>query len=405
MQEGVEFIDNQTLTPLSELAARRERLQARMQQEEVDGALIVQNADLFYFSGTIQQGQLYIPARGEPVLMVRKDFARARRESALPQVTSFSSPRQVPEILEQHGLAVPGTLGLEMDVLPANQYLNFIRLLENTRMTDISPAVRMVRAVKSDYEVSIIRKAAAFSDQLAEAVPSVLKEGITEIELAGRIEAEARKWGHQGLVRMRLFGGELFYGHVMAGKTAAAPSYLASPTGGTGVNPAMAQGSSLRPIGRHEPVLVDLVFALDGYLSDHTRIFSIGELPEDLLRAHEAMLAVQAAVKEAARPGALAGDMYELALSVAEKRGLGEYFMGTGEQRIRFVGHGIGLELDEFPFLARGQKLPLEAGMIIALEPKVVFPEKGVVGIENTHVVTESGLWQLGRFREDVVVV
>ena len=405
MQEGVKAIDHQTRTPLSELSARRERLQARMQQEGIDGTLIVQNADLFYFSGTIQQGQLYIPASGEPVLMVRKDFERARRESALPQVAAFSSPRQLPGILKQHGLAVPETLGLELDVLPANQYLNFTRLLENTRMVDISPAVRMIRAVKSDYEVAIIRKAAAFSDQLAATVPSILKEGITEIELAGRIEAEARKWGHQGLVRMRLFGGELFYGHVMAGKTAATPSYLASPTGGTGVNPAMAQGSSLRPIGRHEPVLVDLVFVLDGYLSDHTRIFSIGELPEDLRRAHDAMLAVQAAVKDAARPGALAGDIYELALSAAEERGLGDYFMGTGEQRIRFVGHGIGLELDEFPFLARGQKLPLEAGMIIALEPKAIFPEKGVVGIENTHVVTEAGLLQLGSCREDVVVV
>jgi len=405
MQEGVKAIDHQTLTPLSELSARRDQLQSRMQQEGIDGTLIVQNADLFYFSGTIQQGQLYIPASGEPVLMVRKDFERARRESALPQVAAFSSPRQVPGILKQHGLAVPETLGLELDVLPANQYLNFARLLENTRMVDISPAVRMIRAVKSDYEVAIIRRAAAFSDQLAESVPAILKEGISEIELAGRIEAEARKWGHQGLVRMRLFGGELFYGHVMAGATAATPSYLASPTGGTGVNPAMAQGSSLRPIGRHEPVLVDLVFALDGYLSDHTRIFSIGELPEDLLRAHEAMRAVQAAVKAAARPGALAGDMYELALSVAEAHGLGDYFMGTGGQRIRFVGHGIGLELDEFPFLARGQKLPLEAGMIIALEPKAIFPEKGVVGIENTHVVTEAGLSQLGSFREEVVVV
>src|SRR6056297_3321403 len=139
MKEGVEAIDTQSLTPRAELEARRQRLQARMQQEAIDGTLIIQNADLFYFSGTIQQGQLYIPARGEPVLMVRKDLGRARRESALPQITAFSSPRQLPEILAQHDIPVPGTLGLEMDVLPANQYLNFIRLLENTRMTDISP--------------------------------------------------------------------------------------------------------------------------------------------------------------------------------------------------------------------------------------------------------------------------
>ncbi len=399
------MLNNQVMTPPDELQARWQKLQAYMQEEAIDGALILQNADLFYFSGTIQQGQLYIPARGNPVLMIRKDFERARTESALPQVVSFSGPRELPKILGQHGIAVPGRLGLELDVLPANQYLKYIDLLEKTRIIDISHAIRMVRAVKSDYEIGLIRKAAHYSDRLAEAVPSILKEGITEIELAGRIEAEARKWGHQGLVRMRLFGAELFYGHVMAGATAAEPSYLASPTGGAGVNAAMAQGSSLRPIRRHEPVLVDLVFVLDGYLSDHTRIFSVGELPEDLVAAHNAMIAVQDTIKQAALPGTEAGDLYELALSKAKAYGLDEYFMGTGEQRIRFVGHGIGLELDEFPFLARGQKLPLEAGMIIALEPKVIFPGRGVVGIENTHVVTQEGLSQLGRFQESIVVV
>jgi len=395
----------QTYTPLSELTVRREKLQAYLQKEGIDGALIVQNTDLFYFSGTIQQGQLYIPAEGEPVLMVRKDIARARKESALPNMIQFSRSKELLDIFTQYGISVPGTLGMELDVLPTNQYFSFSRLLENTRIVDISGTIRMARAVKSDYEVGLIRRAAGFSDKLAEAVPAILKEGMAEIELAGRIEAEARKMGHQGIVRMRMFGGELFYGHVMAGATAAAPSYLSSPTGGEGVTPAIAQGSSLRPITRNEPVLVDLVFATDGYISDHTRIFSIGELPEDLKAAHHAMREVQAAVKNAAVPGAAAGALYDLALETAEAHGLGDYFMGVGDQRIRFVGHGVGLELDEFPFLAKGQKLTLEAGMVIALEPKCIFPGKGVVGIENTHVVTGNGLEQLGRFEEGIIVV
>ncbi|MFP4532891.1 MAG: M24 family metallopeptidase [Desulfobacterales bacterium] len=394
---------SQTHTPFVELTARREKLQAHLQQEGIDGALIVQNTDLFYFSGTIQQGQLYIPAEGEPVLMVRKDIARARTESALPNIIQFSRSKELLDILTQYGISVPGTLGMELDVLPTNQYFSFSRLLENTRIVDISGTIRMARAVKSDYEVGLIRRAAGFSDKLAAAVPAILKEGMSEIELAGRIEAEARKMGHQGIVRMRMFGGELFYGHVMAGATAAAPSYLSSPTGGEGVTPAIAQGSSLRPISRNEPVLVDLVFATDGYISDHTRIFSIGGLPEDLKAAHHAMLEVQAAVKSAAVPGAAAGALYDPALETAEAHGLGDYLMGVGDQRIRFVGHGVGLELDEFPFLAKGQKLKLEAGMVIALEPKCIFPGKGVVGIENTHVVTENGLEQLGEFEEDIV--
>lgn len=392
-------------TPVSELRTRHEKLQEQLQQQDIDGVLILQKADLFYFSGTAQQANLYIPAQGNPVLMVKKDFERAGMESTLDQIVSFSNPGEIPGILKDHGIQLPAKLGMELDVIPANFYFSFARLFDKAEITDISTSIRMIRAVKSDYEIERIREAARFSDRVAGTVPGLLREGIPEIELAGRIEAEARKLGHQGIVRMRLWGNELFYGHVMAGPSAAVPSYLASPTGGPGLNPAIAQGAGMRPVSRHEPLLVDLVFALDGYNSDHTRIFALGDLPDDLVKAHKVMLEIQEAIKQTARPGTAAGDLYEMAINMAAENGLADYFMGAGDQRIQFVGHGIGLELDEFPFLARGQKMPLEAGMIIALEPKAVFPEKGVVGIENTHVVTEEGLEQLGSFREDIIMV
>ena len=397
--------NHQNFTAFSELQARCKKLQMHLQQESIDGALILQKADLFYFSGTSQQAQLYVPAEGEPVLMVRKEIDRAMLESALVRIVPFSSPREIPDILDRHGIARPAALGLELDVLPTTQYFSLSKLFNTARIIDISAAIRMIRAVKSPYEIDIIRRAAHLSDRLAAAVPSLLHEGITEIELAGRIEAEARKWGHQGIIRMRMWGAELFYGHVMAGPAAAAPSYLSSPTGGAGVNPAVAQGASMRPIRRHEPVLVDFVFALDGYLSDHTRIFALGNLSNELTAAHRAMLDIQEIVKSAAKPGITGGELYELAITEAGGRGLGEYFMGVGDQRIRFIGHGVGLELDEFPFLAKGQQMPLEEGMIIALEPKAIFPGKGVVGIENTHVVAPSGLLQLGSFNEEIVIV
>ena len=228
---------------------------------------------------------------------------------------------------------------------------------------------------------------------------------MTELELAGQVEAEARKLGHQGVVRMRLWGSEMFYGHLMAGPSGAVPSFLSSPTGGTGASPAVAQGAGFRPMQRHEPILVDYVFALNGYYSDHTRIFSIGELPDDLVAAHAAMLDIQAIIKDAARPGVKSGDIYEIALERIRQLGYAENFMGVGKERIRFVGHGIGVELDEYPFLAAGQSLELQAGMTLALEPKLIFPEKGVVGIENTHRVTDKGLEQFGRFQDEITVV
>ena len=392
-------------TPAAEIDARIAKIKGEMEHAGIDAALILQVSDLFYFAGTIQQSHLYIPVDGEPLLMVRKDFERARSESPLARIVALSSPKRLPDLLRKNGYRLPGRLGVELDVLPANQYLGYQAIFGDAEIRDISPAIRSVRAIKSKYEIGLIAEAAKLSDQVAASMQEFLKEGITEIELAGLVEGRARKLGHQGIIRMRLWGSELFYGHLMAGPSAAVPSYLASPTGGAAVSPAVAQGSSFRPIGRHEPVLLDYVFAHRGYLSDHTRIFALGELPDHLVKAHEAMLDIQSLVKKAARPGVEAGALYQLAIDAAADKGYGDHFMGVGEQRIRFIGHGIGIELDEFPFLAKGQQLELREGMIIALEPKLIFPGVGVVGIENTHVVTADGLRQLGKFDEQVTIL
>ena len=398
--------DRQANTPKSELNRRISSLKNHLIEHNMDAALILQNIDLFYFTGTIQKANLYVPSEGDPILMVYKSVERARAESAIKKIVHLASPKKIPAILKRNGIEPPHRLGLELDVLPTNMYFNYRRLFQDTEIVDISPSIRLIRAVKSSYEIDIMRRAAELSDQIAGHVPNVLQEGMTELEVAGKLEAEARRLGHQGVIRMRLWGAEMFYGHLMAGPTGAVPSYLASPTGGVGVNPAIAQGPGFKTIQRHEPVLVDYVFAFNGYLSDHTRIFSLGALPQELVDAHSVMLEVQEMVKAFAKPGVASGAIYEKSVEKAGELGYADHFMGAaGKERIRFVGHGIGLEVDEYPFLAAGQDLPLENGMIIALEPKLIFPGKGVVGIENTHVVKKDGLEQLGEFLDDIVII
>ena len=393
-------------TPKPELDLRIKNLQAYLIQNDIDAALVLQRVDLFYFSGTFQQGSLYIPSSGDPLLMVHKSSERARAESGIEQILHLESPRKIPGLLKANGYPLPRKLGLELDVLPTNMYFNYQRLFQGADLVDLSQPIRLMRAVKSTHEINIMRRAAELSDQVAGHVPTILREGMSELELAGKVEAKARKLGHQGVVRMRLWGGEMFYGHLMSGPTAAAPSYLASPTGGVGASPAIAQGPGYRTIQRHEPVLVDYVFAYNGYLSDHTRIFSLGSLPQKLVDAQSAMLQVQEMVKKSATPGVPSGAIYELALAKAAELGYADHFMGAaGKERIRFVGHGIGLEVDEYPFLAAGQDLPLQEDMTIALEPKLIFPGEGVVGIENTHVVTQDGLKQMGSFEEEIIIV
>lgn len=391
--------------PATEIRSRIARLQVLLQDQEVDGALIVQNSDLFYFSGTIQQSHLYVPADGKPLLLTRKSLERAKAESAIEDIIELSSPKKIPDILKDHGLSMPRKLGMELDVLPVNLFRGYERIFEGPDIADISTAIRLLRAVKSDYEISIITQAADFSDQVAAHVGEIIKPGMTELELAGLAEAHARKLGHQGFIRMRLFGGELFYGHLLCGASAAIPSYLASPTGGSAANPAVAQGAGFARITPNEPVLFDYAFALNGYISDHTRIFALGALEDDLMAAHDAMLEIQEKIKTAAKPSVKTGDLYDMAIQLATEAGYGDNFMGAESRRINFIGHGVGLELDEFPFLARGQKMPLAENMVIALEPKLIFPGRGAVGIENTHVVTRDGLKQLGRYPDKITLV
>ncbi len=397
--------DTDTHTPRSEIDQRIEKLRNRLEENNIGAALLVQRADLLYFAGSVQEAHLYIPVDEEPIFMVFKSLDRAMAESSLSRIVPLASPKAVPELLDQCGYNVPPVIGMELDVLPASLFFSYQKVFEEKSLVDVSHLIRLVRAIKSPYEIDLMRRAAEGSDQVAACVPALLREGMTELELAGKVEAEARKRGHQGTVRMRYWGAEVFYGHLMAGPSGAVPSVPRSPTGGSGAGPAVAQGPGFRPIQRHEPVLVDYVFALNGYYSDHTRIFSIGEPADEMIAAHAAMLDVQALIKKEAKPGVKSGDIYELAIERTRTLGYDKYFMGVGDDRIRFVGHGIGVELDEYPFLASGQKLELQKNMTLALEPKLIFPGRGVVGIENTHRVTDNGLEQFGRFQDEILVV
>lgn len=399
--------DNQTqvTVPATELSFRIASLQNELEKKGFSGALILQKTDLFYYSGTSQQGWLYVPVVGNPILMVFKEYRRACYESALEEVVSIPSIKKIPQILVDYGHSLNGVLGMELDVLPANLYFQYKALFKECEIKDISLEIRLLRAVKSDYEITKIRAAAELSDKLAEHVKTILLPGKSEVELAGQLEGYARGLGHQGLVRMRMFNNELFYGHLLSGEGAAVASYLQSPTGGRGVSSVIGQGAGYRQVRKNEPVLVDFVFALDGYLSDHARIFSLGKPASKLIEAHASMVELQNRTKKLCKPGVVAGDLYEQMVQFSSSNGMADNFMGVGDRRIRFTGHGVGLELDEFPFIAKGQKLELVKGMVIALEPKTIFPGEGVVGIENTHLVGEAGLEPLSSYPDEITIL
>lgn len=403
------------LTPLEELQARASRLQAAMHEAGVDGVMATQNADLFYLSGAIQQAQLYLPAEGEPLLMVRKHPGRAMYDSALGisgwgRVESVKSLRDLPALIEEVGGRKPATIGWELDTLPVLTFNAYERALAplGAKLVDASNLFKRVRAIKSDFEISQIRKAAKISDTIVQTASRLLRDGLTELELAAQLEAEARKAGHSGLQRMRVAGQEMHMGHVLSAESGALPSFMNSPQGGPGLGPWAPFGSSRRPIKPGEPVLVDFASEWGGYISDQTRTMSIGKLPQFWLDAYDAMRAVLEYIEQTVTPGMTSGQLYDLAVAKATRLGYGDNFMGPLEelspgQRVPFVGHGVGLELDEWPPLQRGTDAVLEPGMVLAIEPKLIFERKGAVGVEDTFLVTSEGLQPLTFTTRDII--
>ncbi len=395
-------------TPKTELHTRVDKFQKVLRKNQIDAALIVYKTDLFYFAGTIQQGWLYIPAEGKPLFMVFKDFDRARIESGLDTIVSIKGAKYIPETLKKFGYQIPrstGSVGMELDVLPVNQFNMYRNIFPETQLVDVSTEIRLTRAVKSEYEINLLKLCAGKWDMMMEKASDYIKEGISEVKAAGLIEGYARTLGHQGFIRMRMWTGELLFGHFMSGANASIPSHLASPTGGPGTCAASGQGAGFKKIKKNEPVLIDYGFGFDGYVIDNTRIFSIGKLSGKLVKAHETMLEVQEIARKTAVPGAVCEDIYFAMFEHTKKAGLEDYFMGAGKRRIKFTGHGVGLELDEFPFIAKGQKLKVKKNMVLAIEPKIVIPGQGVVGIENTHLVTENGLKAFASFPDDITIL
>lgn len=394
------------ITPATELEYRIHKLQQYMAEERLDAVIILQNADLFYFTGTIQSGNLYVPAKGQPIYLVRKDFARARMECGLREVVPFASMKDIPAVLAEYGYPHPSRIGMELDVLPVNFFERYRKVFPRGEFSDATPLIRKVRMIKSHYEIHILQDAALQVDKIYRRAREVVREGMSDIELAAELEYVARKEGHQGLVRMRAFNGEMVYAHVFSGTDTAVPAYLDTSLGGVGPHPCFGQGASWKKIGRNEPVIVDFAGSYDGYLVDQTRIFAVGGISDRLRKGYDDMLRVQARMEELAVPGAPWGAVYEECLALAVAMGYADHFMGGKGAQVSFIGHGLGLEIDEYPFIARGfNDMTLQAGMAFAFEPKVVFPGEGAVGIENTFYLTESGLKRLTFSDEELVIV
>jgi Xaa-Pro aminopeptidase len=391
--------------PPGEAEYRLQRLQMWMQGAGVDAVLVLQNADLFYFAGTIQRGLLCLPSLGKPVYLVNKSLSRAKSEAAWDAIVPMSRLEDACGILEAEGIRRLRRVGLELDVLPAAYYFKLARAFPDAVMVDASPAIRKIRMVKSPHEVAQIKKAARMIQDAWTQLPAWIRPGITELEVLAEMERYLRIQGHQGIQRTRGFNYEVGYGAFSAGANACFPTSFPGSTGFRGLYPAISNTGSDRRLAPGEPLLVDISGGYGGYLADAARTFVLGALARDLLQAHELTLALNREIESMLQPGTECRKICERIFEKAEASGCPGFFMGAEDNHLRYVGHGVGLELDELPVMAPGSDTRLEQGMILAIEPKIFFPNRGGVGIENMYLITETGFEKLTPYREDVISV
>jgi Xaa-Pro aminopeptidase len=364
------------------LALFREVLAA----QGLDGALLLWATDVYYLAGTRQNAALWVPAAGEPALLVRRSLERARAESPLADVRPFPPSREL-------AAAFPGArrVGFALDVVPVAVHQFWARALPGVELVDVAPGLRQQRSAKSPFEIERMRATGRLLAGVYAELPTFLRPGMREVDLAAELEARLRRAGNEGSPRVRGFNQEVCMGVAVAGPSAEAASFFDGPVTGGGLSPSSPLGASRAPIPPDAPVVVDYTAVLDGYFVDMTRIAVCGRLAPELLRAFDVALSIQDEVARGLRPGSIPSRLYARAREMAEAVGLGGCFMGPTGGQVRFVGHGVGLELDELPVLAPGFDAPLRIGQTVAVEPKFVLPGLGAVGIENTWAVAEGG--------------
>ena len=378
-------------TPASELRDRMERFRLRMERDHPtwEFAAIFGRANQFYLTGTMQDGVLLIPRDREAVLWVRRSLERALDESFFPDIRPMRSYRDAAAGMG----ACPGVIHVETEVVPLALLERFQKHFPFREVKPLDAGAAMVRAKKSAYELAIMERAGRIHRRVLEdAVPGMLREGMSEAELGGEVFSRLVREGHHGITRFGMFGTEMVLGQFGFGENSLYPTGFDGPGGCRGMAPgAPVLGSRDRTLRSGDLVFVDCGCGVQGYHTDKTVTYTFREpVPEEAVEAHYRCVEVQDETASMLRPGVMPSEIYETILGGLDPAFL-ENFMGYGNRRVQFLGHGIGLAVDEAPAIARGFDEPLEEGMVFAIEPKKGVRGVGMVGIENTFVVTRGG--------------
>ena len=381
----------------NELELKWRRIQQAMRQEEADGCLLTMNMNLYYVSGQVFNGYFYLPAEGRPYWFVKRLTVPETN-----QVHVIRKPEQMPELFRDLNLAMPRKLLLEEDELSYNECIRLQHVFRAEATGNASALIRHIRMIKTPWEIEQMRISARRHEAVYREIPACYRPGMRDVEL--QIEIEKRMRMHGSLGYFRAFGSnmDIFMGRLFAGENAGEPSPFDFALGGKGIHASGPLGANGTLLREGTTVMVDMSGNYTAYQTDMTRVFSIGKLPDRAYRVHRVALEIQARMERTAKPGVSCAELYRDALAMAGQEGLKDCFMGTHLQA-KFVGHGVGLEINELPVLTTRSKDILQPGMTFAFEPKFVLAGIGAVGIENTFLVTDSGVEKMTLLDENII--
>ena len=381
---------------VEELDIRKNKIIVALKNVGADACLLTTSVNIYYATGRIIIGYVYIDIDGNVLSLVRRP-----NNVVGENVFFIRKVEQLAEILGGLGIEMPKKMVVEGDEISFGEW-NRIAACTGAELVNGSNLIRFVRSVKTEWEIAQLTLSAEIQSDVLRKVPSVYVKGMTDHEFSVEVEKLFRLAGCLGL--FRIYGGtmEAYMGSILAGENACEPSPYDFALGGAGMHPSLPLGHNGGVLKEGQTVMVDINGNFTGYISDQSRTYSVGKLPQYAYDAHQVSIEIQDAIAEQGKPGVTCEELYQLSLSIAAKHGFEKNFMGLTQQA-KFVGHGIGLVINELPVLCDRNKAVLEVGNTIALEPKFVFPEVGAVGTENSFVVTENGMKKLTSAPEEII--
>jgi len=377
--------------PYQELRSRENRFRRNMDSNNPEWkiAVIFSKINLYYFTGTMQEGMLFIPRDKESVFWVRRSYERAKNESHHHDIRPMDGFRDAVTAFS----SLPVSVFIETEIIPVAFVKRFQKHFPFSEILSLDAVIAGVRSVKSSWELEIMLRAGdAHRKVLEEKVPEILYEGMSEVDLAGLLYMEMLKAGHHGIARFGMFDTEMVIGHIAFGESSLYPTSFNGPGGNYGMSAAVPLvGNRDRKLKKGDLVFIDVGFGIDGYHTDKTMNYVFGARPVSMVLAeHTKCLEIQDRIAEQLRPGVVPSVLYDTIMGTLSPEFL-KNFMGYGNRQVKFLGHGIGLVIDEIPVIAKGFDIPLEENVVLAVEPKKGLADAGMVGIENTFIVTPEG--------------